>query len=109
MGAWVIACASTQATLLVPDARFCHETVPDVGQSLPVATVAIRHAEPGDHARVSPHLDEWWGGRPMRAMLPRLFFEHFRDTSFVAQAEGELVRLLCGLLSPRYPDPGYVH
>jgi ribosomal protein S18 acetylase RimI-like enzyme len=80
-----------------------------VEQSLPVATVAIRHAEPGDHARVSPHLDEWWGGRPMRAMLPRLFFEHFRDTSFVAEADGELVGFLCGFLSQTYPGQAYVH
>jgi ribosomal protein S18 acetylase RimI-like enzyme len=74
-----------------------------------VARVAIRHAEPGDYARVSPHLDAWWGGRPMRAMLPRLFFEHFRDTSFVAEADGELVGFLCGFLSQTYPDQAYVH
>jgi ribosomal protein S18 acetylase RimI-like enzyme len=91
----------------VRGARVCHETVPDVGQSLPVVT--IRHAQPGDHARVSPQLDEWWGGRPMRAMLPRLFFEHFRDTSFVAEESGELVGFLCGFLSQTYPDQAYVH
>jgi hypothetical protein len=22
-------------------------------------------------------IDEWWGGRPMAGMLPRLFFDHF--------------------------------
>jgi ribosomal protein S18 acetylase RimI-like enzyme len=74
-----------------------------------LAAVTIRHAEPRDHARVSPHLDEWWGGRPMRAMLPRLFFEHFRDTSFVAEEDGELVGFLCGFLSQTYPDQAYVH
>jgi hypothetical protein len=67
-----------------------------VEQSLPVVT--IRHAEAADHARVSPHLDVWWGGRPMRAMLPRLFFEHFRGTSFVAEEDGEVVGFLCGFL-----------
>jgi ribosomal protein S18 acetylase RimI-like enzyme len=81
--------------------------VPDVEQSLHVVT--IRHAEAADHARVSPHLDAWWGGRPMRAMLPRLFFEHFRDTSFVAEDDGELVGFLCGFLSQTYPDQAYVH
>ena len=45
----------------------------------------------------------------MRAMLPRLFFEHFRDTSFVAEEDGELVGFLCGFLSQTYPDQAYVH
>jgi ribosomal protein S18 acetylase RimI-like enzyme len=45
----------------------------------------------------------------MRAMLPRLFFEHFRDTSFVAEEDGELVGFLCGFLSQTHPDQAYVH
>ena len=45
----------------------------------------------------------------MRAMLPRLFFEHFRDTSFVAEEDGELVGFLCGFLSQTFPDEAYVH
>jgi ribosomal protein S18 acetylase RimI-like enzyme len=73
------------------------------------AVVTIRHAEPPDYARVSPQLDAWWGGRPMRAMLPRLFFEHFRATSFVAEDEGDLVGFLCGFLSQTWPDQAYVH
>jgi ribosomal protein S18 acetylase RimI-like enzyme len=81
--------------------------VADVEQSLPVVT--IRHAEAADHARISPHLDAWWGGRPMRTMLPRLFFEHFRDTSFVAEDDGEVIGFLCGFLSQTYPEQAYVH
>lgn len=30
-----------------------------------------------------PVLDDWWGRPGMALMLPRLFFAHFRDTSFV--------------------------
>ena len=64
----------------------------------------IRHAEPADHARVAGVIDEWWGGRRMRDMLPRLFFTHFRDTSFVAEDDlGELAGFLCGFLSQTYP------
>jgi ribosomal protein S18 acetylase RimI-like enzyme len=81
--------------------------VPDVEQSLHVVT--IRHAEGADHAQISPHLDAWWGGRPMRAMLPRLFFEHFRETSFVAEEDGEVVGFLCGFLSQTHPEQAYVH
>jgi ribosomal protein S18 acetylase RimI-like enzyme len=46
----------------------------------------------------------------MRDMLPRLFFTHFRDTSFVAEDdEGGLVGFLCGFLSQTYPDQAYIH
>ena len=71
--------------------------------------VEIRTAEPDDHARVMAVLDEWWGGRPMRAMLPRLFFVHFRDTSMVAERDGELAGFLVGFLSQSEPDAAYVH
>ena len=70
----------------------------------------IRYAEPSDHARVAAVIDDWWGGRQMRDMLPRLFFTHFRDTSFVVEdAEGELAGFLCGFLSQTYPEQAYVH
>lgn len=71
--------------------------------------IELRHAEPGDHARVDAVIDEWWGGRAMAAMLPRLFFTHFRDTSFVAEEHGALAGFLCGFLSQTYPDEAYVH
>jgi ribosomal protein S18 acetylase RimI-like enzyme len=72
--------------------------------------LTIRHAEPADHARVAAVIDEWWGGRNMRDMLPRLFFTHFRDTSFVAEdGAGELAGFLCGFLSQTYPEQAYIH
>ena len=51
----------------------------------------------------------WWGGRDLRPMLPRLFLEHFHDTSLVAEDRGELVGFLVGFLSPSRPDEGYIH
>ena len=45
-----------------------------------------------DYARVIAVIDEWWGGRAMAAMLPKLFFVHFRDTSFVAEDDGRARR-----------------
>jgi ribosomal protein S18 acetylase RimI-like enzyme len=72
--------------------------------------LTIRHAEPADHARVAAVIDAWWGGRHMRGMLPRLFFAHFRDTSFVAEdGRGELAGFLCGFLSQTYPEEAYIH
>ena len=69
----------------------------------------IRNAEPTDHGRVAAVIDGWWGGRHMQDMLPRLFFTHFRDTSFVAEEEGKLAGFLCGFLSQTYPEQAYVH
>jgi ribosomal protein S18 acetylase RimI-like enzyme len=69
----------------------------------------IRRAEPTDYPRVHAVIDDWWGGRPMAAMLPKLFFVHFRDTSFVAEDDGALAGFLCGFRSQTYPDEAYIH
>jgi ribosomal protein S18 acetylase RimI-like enzyme len=81
-----------------------------VAASLPRVPLTIRTAEPSDHARVVAVVDEWWGGRSMAAMLPRLFFEHFRDTSFVVEDDsGELAGFLVGFLSQSHEREAYVH
>jgi len=72
-------------------------------------SLVIRHAEPADYARVIAVVDDWWGGRQMAAMLPKLFFVHFRDTSFVAEDGGALAGFLCGFRSQTYADEAYVH
>jgi ribosomal protein S18 acetylase RimI-like enzyme len=69
----------------------------------------VRHAEPADYERVMEVIDHWWGGREMAAMLPKLFFVHFRDTSFVAEDGGELAGFLCGFRSQTFVDEAYVH
>jgi ribosomal protein S18 acetylase RimI-like enzyme len=71
--------------------------------------IAIRHAEPSDYGRVVSVVDDWWGGRSMAAMLPKLFFVHFRDTSFVAEDDGELAGFICGFRSQTFDDEAYVH
>jgi ribosomal protein S18 acetylase RimI-like enzyme len=69
----------------------------------------LRAAEPSDYARVIDVIDQWWGGRSMAAMLPKLFFVHFRDTSFVAEDDGELAGFLCGFRSQTFDDEAYIH
>jgi len=71
--------------------------------------VRFRHAEPADHGRVAAVVDEWWGGRHMSPLLPRLFFEHFHDTSFVVEEDGELIAFLVGFLSQTHRDEAYIH
>jgi ribosomal protein S18 acetylase RimI-like enzyme len=69
----------------------------------------VRHAEPEDYARVNAVVDDWWGGRAMSAMLPKLFFVHFRETSFVAEDDVELAGFLCGFRSQTIDDEAYIH
>ncbi len=69
----------------------------------------IRHAEPSDHAPIVAVVDAWWGGRRMADMLPKLFFVHFRATSFVAEAGGHVVGFVAGFRSQTYPDQTYIH
>jgi ribosomal protein S18 acetylase RimI-like enzyme len=69
----------------------------------------IRHTSPADYTFIIAVLDEWWGGRPMIAMLPKLFFIHFCDTSFVVELDGEIIGFLVGFLSQSNPQEAYIH
>lgn len=71
--------------------------------------LTIRRAAPGDWDRVMAVMVEWWGGRDLRPMLPKIFFEHFRSTSLVAERCDELVGFLVGFLCQDHPDEAYVH
>jgi hypothetical protein len=62
--------------------------------------VTIRPAVPDDYDRIAAVIDDWWG-RPLRQALPRLFLDHFHDTSFVAEDGAGLRGFLVGFLSPR--------
>ena len=49
-------------------------------------------------------VDEWWA-RPVHRALPRLFLDHFHDTSFIAERSGgELAGFLVGFGSPAQRD-----
>lgn len=68
----------------------------------------LRHAHPGDYARVLAVIDEWWDDRPMSARLSHVFFSHFRPTSFVIETDTELVGFLLGFLSQTRDDEAYI-
>ena len=73
------------------------------------AEARIRPLRPSDHAPVIAVIDQWWGGRPMAGMLPRLFFDPFTDTSFAADGNGVLAGFLVGFMSPARPGEAYIH
>ncbi len=84
--------------------------------SAPPGGWSVRHPGGDDHPRVLRVLDEWGGfggaagSRERALLLPRLFLEHFADTStLVEDADRRLVAFLVGFLSPAQPGTAYVH
>ncbi|USG68317.1 GNAT family N-acetyltransferase [Brevibacillus ruminantium] len=69
----------------------------------------IRHVRESDYVPVISVINDWWGGRQMADMLPKLFFQHFQDTSLVMEKEGELLGFLIGLVSQTDPNQAYIH
>lgn len=70
----------------------------------------ISQLEEADFDHVSSRLDEWWGGRSMSAMLPRLWFKHFSHTSLAARDhEGKIVGFLVGYIQGNDQTKAYVH
>lgn len=55
-------------------------------------------------------VDEWWAGRPVRRLLPRLWLRHFAGWSWLARLDGDrLVGFAIGLPSPGLPDTVALH
>lgn len=69
----------------------------------------IRNCKPADHKKIIAVLTDWWGGRDLTGMLPKLFLIHFNNTSFIVEKQGELIAFLIGFLSPAKPEEGYIH
>ncbi|MEY9970839.1 ribosomal protein S18 acetylase RimI-like enzyme [Lysinibacillus sp. RC46] len=69
----------------------------------------IRSVKGSDYYVISPLINEWWGGRNMSDMLPKLFFDHFTQTSFIAEKDGKLVGFLIGFLSQTHANEAYIH
>ncbi len=71
--------------------------------------LAFRHPSEDDHPHIVGLVDEWWGGRRMRALLPRLWFQHFAGTSWIAEDGGRLAGFVVAFISQDDPTTGYVH
>jgi ribosomal protein S18 acetylase RimI-like enzyme len=76
----------------------------------PLETVTFRRPTEDDYPVISRVVDDWWGGRELDHLLPRLWLQHFTGTSWIAEtAEGRLAGFLIGFLSPDRPDVAYCH
>jgi ribosomal protein S18 acetylase RimI-like enzyme len=69
---------------------------------------SIRGLREADYAAITGCVDEWWG-RPVRGALLRLFFEHFRPMSRVAEQGQEMVGFIIGFQSQTDPRIAYAH
>ncbi|MFQ3544146.1 GNAT family N-acetyltransferase [Halobacillus rhizosphaerae] len=69
----------------------------------------IRFLESSDYYVLSPLINEWWGGREMSSLLPKLFFDHFNNTSFIAEKNGEIIGFLIGFMSQSKKEEAYIH
>ncbi len=69
----------------------------------------LRPPTESDHARVLAVLADWWGGRDLSHLLPHLYFQHFNDTSFIVERNGELAAFLIGFLSQSESRAAYIH
>lgn len=69
----------------------------------------IRPVKGSDYDVISPLINDWWGGRNMSDMLPKLFFDHFTLTSFIAEHDHHIVGFLIGFLSQTHLNEAYIH
>ncbi|MEH6892357.1 GNAT family N-acetyltransferase [Bacillus sp. JJ864] len=69
----------------------------------------IRKIKPEDYTTINSVMNDWWGGRQMADMLPKLFFIHFQETSFIIEKDNEIAGFLCGFFSQTFEDEAYVH
>lgn len=72
------------------------------------AGITFRRPTEADYPTVARVIDDWWGGRKMDVLLPRLWLQHFTGTSWLAEsADGRLAGFLIGFHSPDHPDVAY--
>lgn len=72
--------------------------------------IAFRRPTEADYPRIIGVMDDWWGGRNISALMPRLWLQHFTGTSWIAEREdGGLAGFLVGFMSPDRADTAYCH
>lgn len=78
--------------------------------------LSVRHPTAADHPRVLAVMDTWWndfggaaGSQQRAGLVPRLFFQHFTDTSYLVEDHGRLVAFLIGFRSQSHPQTVYIH
>jgi ribosomal protein S18 acetylase RimI-like enzyme len=72
--------------------------------------IRLRRPIEADHHQLVAVVDDWWAGRKLHGLLPRLWLQHFTGTSWIAETpDGTLAGFLVGFVSPDHPDLAYIH
>jgi ribosomal protein S18 acetylase RimI-like enzyme len=71
--------------------------------------IRIRNGRPSDHEKVISIMPDWWDGRDLTSMLPKVFFIHFHNTIYCAELKNEFVGFLVGFFSQTDEQVGYIH
>lgn len=80
------------------------------GDNQALADITFRRPTEADYPAIIRVIDDWWGGRQMDVLLPRLWLQHFTGTSWLAATEtGAIAGFLIGFHSPDKPRMAYCH
>lgn len=71
--------------------------------------VRIRNGTPLDHEKIVSVIPKWWGGRDLASSILKIFFIHFKDTTYIVEIKNELVGFLIGFMSQAEKKVGYIH
>lgn len=80
------------------------------------ANIRLRRPTGADYLGIAGVVDDWWDGKVLQGLLPRLWFRHFAGTSWVAEiADPRLgagaptvAGFLIGFVSPADPAIGVI-
>ena len=76
----------------------------------PAVDLVFRRPTEDDYVALVRVVDDWWDGRALHVLLPRLWLQHFTGTSWLAEdTAGVLAGFLIGFISPDHPEIGYCH
>ena len=70
--------------------------------------IRFRTAVPNDHHWIVRSVDQWWG-RAVSHAIPRLFLDHFYETSMIIEDGDKNVGFLVGFYSASETEIAYVH
>ena len=68
----------------------------------------VRALQATDHKPTVSTVNGWWDGRNVADKLPRLFFDHFQDTSFAVEEDGETIAFLVRFVSQFSREEAYI-
>ena len=71
--------------------------------------VKIRNGTPLDYENIVSVMPEWWGGRDLSSSVLKVFFIHFKNTTFIAEIGYQRIGFLVGFMSQSEENVGYIH